>query len=85
MRISIVSGSSREGRRSHRVALGLGNQIEAVDHKAVIIDLMQLELPPFVERFGNVDDPNFGEKFLGIWLSPKTTRPKIRREMLGNN
>ena len=58
MRISIVSGSSREGRRSHRVALGLGNQIEAVDHKSVIIDLMQLELPPFVERFGNVDDPN---------------------------
>ena len=34
---------------------------------------------------GSVNDPNFGENFLDIWLSPKTTRPKIRREMLGNN
>ena len=57
MRISIVSGSSRKGRRSHRVALGLENQIGAAGHKAVIIDLMQLQLPPFVERFGNVEDP----------------------------
>ena len=37
------------------------------------------------QAIGNVDDPDFGEKFIGIWLSPKTTRPKIRREMLGNN
>ena len=37
------------------------------------------------QAIGNVNDPNFGEKFLDIWLSPKTTRPKIRREMLGNN
>lgn len=58
MRISIISGSSRKGRLSHRVAVGLENEIKAADHNAVIIDLMELQLPPFVERFGNVKDPN---------------------------
>ena len=37
------------------------------------------------QAIGNVEDPNFGETFLDIWLSAKTTRPNIRREILGKN
>ena len=33
---------------------------------------------------GGVEDFEFGESFLDIWLSPNTTRPKMRRDMIGN-
>lgn len=35
------------------------------------------------EMLGSIDDPLFGQHFLDIWLSPDTTRPKLRRQLLG--
>ncbi len=32
---------------------------------------------------GDVDDSDFGENFLAIWLSPKTSRPDLREQLLG--
>ena len=34
---------------------------------------------------GTIGDPAFGERFLGIWLSPKTSQPELRRSLLGMN
>lgn len=31
---------------------------------------------------GEVDDAEFGPAFLGIWLSPSTSRPDLRRQLL---
>ena len=35
------------------------------------------------ERLGALDDPDFGRHFLGIWLSPDTSRPELRLALLG--
>ena len=32
---------------------------------------------------GTIGDPQFGEDFAGIWLSPDTTRPALRRQLIG--
>ena len=32
---------------------------------------------------GSIEDPVFGQQFLDIWLSPDTTRPQLRRQLLG--
>ncbi|RHW75039.1 chalcone isomerase family protein [Colwellia sp. RSH04] len=32
---------------------------------------------------GLVDDPNFGQLFIDIWLSEKTSQPSLRDELLG--
>ena len=32
---------------------------------------------------GTVKDPDFGNAFLNIWLSEKTTRPKLREKLIG--
>lgn len=32
---------------------------------------------------GEVQDPEFGESFFGIWLSPKTSEPELRQKILG--
>jgi hypothetical protein len=36
-------------------------------------------------RLGVIDDPEFGEQFIAIWLSPRTTRPDLRLALLGRN
>jgi hypothetical protein len=33
---------------------------------------------------GTVNDPDFGDAFLNIWLSEKTTRPKLRAKLVGD-
>jgi Chalcone isomerase-like len=33
---------------------------------------------------GRVDDPAFGPAFFNIWLSPKTSMPALRQQLLGN-
>jgi hypothetical protein len=33
---------------------------------------------------GTVKDPAFGNAFLNIWLSEKTTRPKLREKLIGD-
>ena len=35
------------------------------------------------EPIGNIESANFGPMFLNIWLSPQTSRPKLRRQLLG--
>ena len=37
------------------------------------------------EPLGEIVDPEFGENFLGIWLSPDTSRPELRLSLLGIN
>ncbi|MDB4543017.1 chalcone isomerase family protein [bacterium] len=32
---------------------------------------------------GYVEDPAFGQSFIDIWLSPKTSRPELRRMLIG--
>jgi hypothetical protein len=35
------------------------------------------------ERLGTIADPDFGRHFADIWLSPQTSRPKIRIALIG--
>ena len=35
------------------------------------------------ERLGTLEDPDFGQHFLDIWLSPATSRPALRLALLG--
>ena len=51
MKIAIVSSSTRNGRVSHRIALALEKQIVRVGHEAKVIDLLEVELPRFSERY----------------------------------
>lgn len=37
------------------------------------------------QTLGGLDDPTFGQHFLNIWLSPNTSRPKVRAQLLGSN
>jgi NAD(P)H-dependent FMN reductase len=55
MNIIIVSSSTRIGRVSHRIALALEKQIGRVGHEAKIIDLMELKLPRFSERYPYIE------------------------------
>jgi NAD(P)H-dependent FMN reductase len=50
MNIKIISGSTRIGRNSHRVALALNNKITALGIESSIVDLNEINLPPFEER-----------------------------------
>jgi NAD(P)H-dependent FMN reductase len=56
VKITIVSSSTRIGRVSHRIALALSKQIDRVGHEAVIIDLLELKLPMFSERYPRIPD-----------------------------
>lgn len=35
------------------------------------------------EKLGSVDDANFANDFLAIWLSPKTSQPQMRKQLIG--
>lgn len=37
------------------------------------------------KEIGEVNDPEFSRLFFGIWLSPQTSQPKMRRQLLGLN
>jgi NAD(P)H-dependent FMN reductase len=56
MKITIISSSTRTGRVSHRIALALAKQIEKIGHQAAIIDLLELDLPRFEERYPKVEE-----------------------------
>lgn len=54
--------------------------------------LIGLATPGAATRFfmngkpiGDIEDPAFGPAFFGIWLSPATSRPDLRRMLLGPN
>jgi NAD(P)H-dependent FMN reductase len=56
MKFVIVSGSTREGRTTHRVALALQRALQALAHESHIIDLKEAALPPFTERLALLQD-----------------------------
>jgi NAD(P)H-dependent FMN reductase len=56
MKVVIVSSSTRNDRVSHRIALALEKQIEKKGHVATIIDLLELDLPRFAERFPLIEE-----------------------------
>jgi len=56
MKITIVSSSTRIGRVSHRIALALEKQIQHAGHEANIIDLAELKLPRFSERYSYIQE-----------------------------
>lgn len=35
------------------------------------------------ELLGEISDPDFAAEFLAIWLSPQTSEPKLRKQLLG--
>ncbi|WP_439101415.1 chalcone isomerase family protein [Congregibacter sp.] len=37
------------------------------------------------ELLGHIEDPEFGQQFVDIWLSEDCTRPEIRASLLGNS
>lgn len=56
MNFTIVSSSTRIGRVSHRIALALEKQMGHIGHAASIIDLLELNLPRFSERYPYVEE-----------------------------
>lgn len=50
MKIQIISGSTRVGRASHRVALALNEKLLSLGIDCSIVDLKELGLPLFEER-----------------------------------
>jgi hypothetical protein len=32
---------------------------------------------------GDISDPAFSRRFFGIWLSPQTSQPRMREQLLG--
>ena len=57
MKVQIISGSVRDGRESHKVALFLQNWLkENSDAKAEIIDLKERDFPMFRERLSKMKE-----------------------------
>ena len=57
MKINIISSSTRIGRISHRIALALEKAINNLGHEVAIIDLNEVNLPPFEERIHILENP----------------------------
>ncbi|MBK7384305.1 MAG: NAD(P)H-dependent oxidoreductase [Flavobacteriales bacterium] len=58
MHIVIISGSIREGRKSHRAAIFLLNSITQTANTAEILDLKEYAFPLFHERLRYQKDPD---------------------------
>jgi hypothetical protein len=37
------------------------------------------------QRLGTMDDADFGQQFIDIWLSPESTRPELRLALIGGD
>lgn len=37
------------------------------------------------QRTAEIDDPEFARLFFGIWLSPRTSEPRLREQLLGRS
>lgn len=57
MKITIVSSSTRIGRVSHRIALALKSVLTDSGAEVGILDLNEVNLPPFAERLSHLDEP----------------------------
>lgn len=55
MRIALISGTAREGRQSHHVALALQQALENKDHEVDLIDVAKLDLQIFKCLYANMD------------------------------
>jgi len=58
MKISIISSSTRNGRVSHRIALALEKAINSTGNEVSIVDLNEVNLPPFEERINILEKPD---------------------------
>ena len=58
MKITLILGSVREGRQSHKVAHELANRLAAQDQVSVeLIDLADINLPMMTERLNKMVNP----------------------------
>lgn len=58
MKIAIISGTARKGRKSHRVALALQKTLGEQGHDIALIDVAKLELDIFTGLYKDLDAPN---------------------------
>jgi NAD(P)H-dependent FMN reductase len=66
MSIAIISTSTRPGRTSHRVALALKRTVETAGQSVSLIDLKELTLPLFSERFAFLTESERSENMIKI-------------------
>jgi NAD(P)H-dependent FMN reductase len=78
LKIPVILGSIRRGRRSHNPALLLVERIAAAGHDAELVDLRELALPMFDEEEASEKHPNveafrliIAESDAQVWLTPE--------------
>jgi len=78
LKIPVILGSIRRGRRSHNPALLLVERIAAAGHDSELVDLRELGLPMFDEEEASEKHPNveafrliIAESDAQVWLSPE--------------
>lgn len=54
------------------------------DSLALVIDQQSSAFYYNDNLVGSIDDPKFGPLFLDIWVSEKSSEPKLRQQLLGN-
>ncbi len=70
MNIAILSASTRMGRQTHKVALGLQKYLQPFDHlQSVLVDLMEYKIPLFEETLTRHPDPSDALRELGAILA----------------
>jgi NAD(P)H-dependent FMN reductase len=78
LKIPVILGSIRRGRRSHNPALLLVERIAAAGHDTQLVDLRDLALPMFDEEEASERHPNveafrliIAESDAQVWLTPE--------------
>jgi NAD(P)H-dependent FMN reductase len=76
--IPVVVGSVRKGRRSYRAARLLADRVAALGHEATVVDLKELDLPPYDDEDDNENHPGLASlrdaintSDASIWLTPE--------------
>ncbi len=59
--------------------------IKAGDSLAILINQTGSSFYFNENKIGTINEPEFGWLFVDIWLSPNTSQPKLRRQLLGRN
>ncbi len=84
MNITVVSSSTRQGRISHRIALALVEELKNRDIDTTLLDLEQLHLPEFEERFDNLENPSEEMKKAALILRESDAFIFVTPEYNGN-
>ncbi len=58
MNVTVVSSSTRQGRISHRIALALQSEITKTGENVTLVDLAEVNLPEFEERYSHLKNPS---------------------------